>query len=233
MIASFWFNCFNLLGLSLNDQITDDDLIDYCTNLSSLDLCDNTVISNRALKFLTNLTQIQLLNDIGDINYEGIQFLTKLTSISLYGNQSITLRDLRDVASNVTHLDIGENGSFTDSCLLHFSNLTHLNLSVNSLITDDSLQILTKVSLNHQLKFFSAYLFIEFANIKLIKLEMVSNYTITNDGIRYLTNLTYLDVKAQPENSPLSERGIKSIRKKLTTLRCDVVPSKKGKIQCM
>ena len=115
--------------------ITDLTGLEYCTNLTDLNLSKTQLSDLSTLASLTNLAELSLeQNEISDIS--PLASLTNLTKLSLKWND---ISDVSPLASltNLTELNLWKNQITDISPLLSLTNLTELNLAANK-ITDIS-----------------------------------------------------------------------------------------------
>jgi hypothetical protein len=142
----------NLLLLELPHKhlITDDGMKSIGT-LTTLNLTSNFRISSNGIKHLTNLTKLNLCNkfsngsedlDRTNIYNEGIQYLTKITTLHLETNKFITNDGLRYL-TNITELFLRQNEVITDEGIKHLIKINTLNLQYNGLITNNVMKFLT------------------------------------------------------------------------------------------
>jgi hypothetical protein len=97
-------------------NFNDDDLQLFAKNLTSLNLWNNSKVTNKGLYGLKNLT-----------------------TLYLWDNSTITDKGLKGL-KNLTSLDLGYNITITDKGLEGLENLTLLNLDDNSKITKEMRQ---------------------------------------------------------------------------------------------
>ena len=120
---------------TLGKFIADLTGLEYCTNLTDLNLSKTQLSDLSPLASLTNLTELSLeQNEISDIS--PLASLTNLTELSLKWNE---ISDVSPLASltNLTELNLWKNQITDISPLTSLTNLTELNLAANQ-ITDIS-----------------------------------------------------------------------------------------------
>jgi Leucine-rich repeat (LRR) protein len=139
--------CINLTELNLAwNQITYISPLASLTKLTALDLSRSQIRDISPLYSLTNLTYLSLgWNQISDIS--PLQNLTKLTVLILYWNEisDIPLTNLTDL----TDLRLGGNEISDISPLHSLTNLTYLSLGWNQISDISPLQNLTKLTELH------------------------------------------------------------------------------------
>lgn len=138
--------CLTSLNLCSNNTITDNDIcMSSLSNLTSLDLSDNRLITNECLKTLTNLTSLSLFYNYVITN-DGIKNLTNLTSLSVVGACHITDDGIHNL-TNLTSIDIsGYNNKITDKGLQNLKNLKSLIIERNRQITNEGIYPLTNLT---------------------------------------------------------------------------------------
>lgn len=102
-----------------------DQHLSKLTDLTSLDLSMNRIISNDGISSLTNLIKLNLANN-SNISIEGISMLTNLVDIGLSANHQID-----DISSFVNLIALNTNGGslkFSD-VIKQLPNLRGLNYS--------------------------------------------------------------------------------------------------------
>ena len=139
-----------------------DDGIMSLTNLISLNLDSNKVITDNGIKNLNNLTSLYLYNN-NVITDNGIKNLNNLTYLSLEYNKVITHNGIKNLIY-LTSLNLKFNVTITDNEIKNLTNLTSLNLSFNEVITNDGVKNLTNLT----------------------SLILSYNEVITNDGVKKL-----------------------------------------------
>jgi len=164
--------------------------LQYCTNLTYLDLGSNQISDISPLANLTNLTYLGLgSNQISDIS--PLANLTNLTDLNLAHNQ---ISDISPLASltNLIYVELGWNQISDISLLANLTNLTDLALESNQISDISPLANLTNLTyLNlggNQISDISPL-----ANFTdLIYLYLDSNQISDISSLANLTNLTYL-----------------------------------------
>jgi Leucine-rich repeat (LRR) protein len=125
-------------------RITDLSGIEYCTNLSELDLDMNRISDISPLASLTSLTRLQLsYNQIDDIS--PLSSLTSLEMLRIWGNQ---ISDISPLASltNLDNLVLSENQISDISPLAFLTNLTFLRIRFNQISDISPLASLTNLA---------------------------------------------------------------------------------------
>ena len=110
--------------------MSDMSAVSGLTNLTSLNLPDNSVSDISAVSGLTNLTHLTLWdNSVSDIS--AVSGLISLTSLSLRDN---SVSDISAVSglTNLTHLSLPDNSVSDISAVSGLTNLTSLHLQDNS-----------------------------------------------------------------------------------------------------
>jgi hypothetical protein len=182
-------------AFSLNlrfSNINNHQLRLFPINLTSLDLCENDIITDTGITRLTNLISLNLtVNE--KITDAGITRLTNLISLKLSINEKITDEGITSLM-NLTNLELDENYMITNTGITGLTNLTSLDLCDNDTITDAGIMGLTKLislSLDVNLQITNNVIT---SLINLTRLGLRSNRTITDTGITGLTKLTSLDL---------------------------------------
>lgn len=200
---------------------------EYLSNITSLRVSDK--VPNRFLKHLTNLvvlsawdgindSELMLLSNLislripsGDVTSESISKLTNLTSLDLGWNESISASAIEE-AVNLKYLDIRE--CFAMRGLLDMSKLTKLeSLYVSGVkLLPRSLRRLTNLTFLHfGYEGRSKVSCLE--NLPLLShLALSSNYSLEDDDIVKLSNLTRLELL---EYNQITDEGLS----KLTNLK--------------
>ncbi len=144
--------------------------LEYCTNLTRLDLSHNQISNIDLLKNLTNLEQLYMGgNTIRDISpLEDLANLTRLSIFQCHISDINALTDLTDL----TYLNLNKNEISDISVLSNHVNLTHLLIGGNKISDISSL-----------------------ANLNgLIQLSLFQGYISDITALKNLTNLTYLNL---------------------------------------
>lgn len=191
------------LNISNNNLIT-DNIFSHFTNITSLNLASNDTITNisgtvspyklrklglscnkniRDISLYTNLTSLDLsqnkyitslgsLTNLTKLNLtnnkviKNISHLTNIHILDLYANYVISINEICDM--DIYELNLSHNDMIR---YIPFTNLTSLDLSYNSVIRNTHI-----------------------VNLSLNKLILESNTRITLNGIKHMTNLTYLSL---------------------------------------
>jgi len=137
-----------LAGLTELDAImwgiTDLSGIEYCTNLTTLNLQRNKISDFSPLASLTNLTWLKLRrNQISDIS--PLTSLTNLVWLDIRGNQISDISPLASLTS-LTSLNLWDNQISDISPLASLTNLTELYLYMNQISDLSSLASLTNLT---------------------------------------------------------------------------------------
>ena len=206
--------------------------LEYCINLTVLNLHDNQISDLSALSnLLTSLTELDLSqNRISNIR--PISNLTKVTDLNLLGNQITDISLLSNLA-NLIELNLGGNQITDISVLSNLSNLAELNLLGNQLPAEAGLiiQELKDRSVNVTHGFIQEPIDVNIPDANLRKLlewelgknagdpinhlEMasivsfwglnrLSNFISDLTGLEYCVNLTRLDLRHNQYISDLS-----------------------------
>lgn len=161
----------NLVTLVLqSNRLVTDQTLSVLTNLTRLDLTCNRVITDVGVSGLTSLTSLSLFEQRG-VTDEGLRCLTRLTSLSLVDNRRITNHGLSGL-TNLVSLDLEQNKRVTDHGLIQLTNLVELDARYMLGISDVSLARL----------------------VALESLNIASNDAITDSALKRLTRLKHLDV---------------------------------------
>jgi hypothetical protein len=203
-------NNLTYLNLGINGYITDEG-IKNLTNLRELDLLNNSIITINGFIGLTGLTSLDLSesHDSG-FGYKGIEKLinltklhlspsftdselknlTYLTDLDLNDNEIITNHGIKEV-TKLIKLYLGMSQLITDETLQHFTHLTYLNVGCNQSITDEGIKDL----------------------INLKALDLCNNARITGSGFKKLVNITSIDSEPNDGVSPpLTNEGINYLK---------------------
>ena len=207
--------------------------LEYCINLTFLNLHDNQISDLSALSnLLTSLTELDLSqNRISNIR--PISNLTKVTDLNLLGNQITDISLLSNLA-NLIELNLGGNQITDISVLSNLSNLAELNLLGNQLPAEAGLiiQELKDRSVNVTHGFIQEPIDVNIPDANLRELlewelgknagdpinhlEMasivssfwglnrLSNFISDLTGLEYCVNLTHLDLRHNQYISDLS-----------------------------
>lgn len=204
---------YTRIDKNISEILTDEHLINM-TFIKHMTVLKGSLITDKGLKLLTNITNLNLYNNM--ITNESLNCLHLLTSmvIKLDSNNTISLNttlielselrlkclilegDRSIIDDQIKHLttlsllNLTFNKLITNNGISNLTSLTTLSLSCNKMITDDSLQLLTNLN----------------------ALALICNYKITNNSLRLLTNLMYLDLSY---NYTIDDNGISM----LTNLR--------------
>lgn len=201
----------NISILICNKVITDTSIAKL-TNLVTLDIGDNTSISDYSLSNLSKLKQLLLNDTCSKISDNSISQLTSLTKLHL-GNNDICYITNNSIAklTNLVSLNISNN-QYIDNILL--PNLK--TLYTNHKLVDSSIKTLT--SLTH-LYCISNDNFTDSVVCNLPKLTLLScgfNNNFTDITLYTLSRLKYLDCGF---NSKFTDNGLSQLTK-LKTLYC-------------
>lgn len=162
------FICNSVTTLIISDDYIDDKLLQLFTNLHTLDLPDNKLITDIGLKHLSQIKILKLGRNISITNV-GLQYITNIHTLSLRSNSLITDDGLKYL-SHVHTLLLPDNKNITDNGLQYLMSIHTLDLNFNENITDNGLRYL--------------------AGIK--SLNLARNQNVTNDGLKYLTGIKKL-----------------------------------------
>lgn len=163
------------LDLSLAAENMPDESLQKCTNITTLSLNENAVISDNCLKGLTNLHTLSLLanSKISDL---GIKGLSNLTELHLQNNYKISDEGIKNL-HQLSKLSLCDNFYVTDEGIVRLTKLSTLYLYSGANITNDALMHLTNLTELH-----------------------VSNNLISDAGITNLRKLTYLSYSESNSN---------------------------------
>jgi len=133
---------FTLLS-AVGDGIVDLTGLEYCTDLTDLNLYSNQISDISALAGLTNLTNLRLgSNQISDVS--ALSGLTNLSSLSLYNNQISDLSALSGLI-NLSNLKLANNQISDVSALSGLTKLGILDLNNNQIGDISALSGLTNM----------------------------------------------------------------------------------------
>jgi len=179
----------NLTGLSLCEHPTLDN-IGPLTTLKTLYLGNSHNVIDTMLCKLTNITSLSLAYNqiITDIS---LRCLTKIIDLCLYDNKNVT-NTMLGTLTNLTKLNVGRNNEITDDSLRHLTKLNHLSLKENKFVGDESITCLTNITYlsielcdgvtNKSIR--------NLTNLTSIRLQCVNSITT----LKLLPNLTELDL---------------------------------------
>ncbi len=159
------------------DNRCDDSVLSQLTTLNQLWIDGNKNITDSGISVLTNLTHLHAYGC--NITDNSLKYLTKLKSltiafVNIFGS---TLPD------SLQSLSLEGNTNFQAHNLTRLSNLTNLTIDDDTSITDDDCcNYLT--NLQH--------------------LKLISNETISNRGIGYLTTLKTLELECDDQITDIS-----------------------------
>ncbi len=166
-------NLIGLTRLSLSYISKNEIVIDKLSllvNLKRLELVDCSSVGDRELASLTQLEELNLDSDYGEITDVSICLLTNLTNLSLVHTPCVTGKSLAYM-TNLTQLNLQSNNIETKDLYL-LTKLRSLDLSYNECIESKALYLLT--NLTH--------------------LNLACDHLIDDTAIIRLTNLTELDL---------------------------------------
>ena len=194
------------LYLDLNKNITDEGITPL-TKLISLKLVYNRNITNNGIKSLTNLTSLHLVENT-NITDDGLTLLLNLTSLILCKNRNITDDGIKHL-TKLTYLKLLYNTNITDEGIKLLTKLTYLYLFCDINITKEEIGLRPG---------FEPHLFNPLINLFTPLINLTSIYLIknkkkkhiTDEGIKLLTNLTYLNLCC---NMDITEYGINQLAK--------------------
>ena len=195
------------LNLASSDYIIDVSPLSRLTNLTSLNLYNNSIIDVSPLSRLTNLTSLNLsYNSIVDV--PALAALTNLTYLDLSGNvfSEVSLSGL----TNLTELDLSYNTLLSEVSLSGLTNLTELDLSYNTLLSEMSLSGLTSLTRLYQG---------DTASLSKVSLSGLTSLTelgflsksLSKVSLSGLTNLTQLGLYGKPLLSEVSLLDLTSL----------------------
>ena len=192
--------------------ISDLTGLEFATNLTHLDLRDNSISDISPLASLTNLTHLDLSdNSISDIS--AVSGLTKLTWLDLGGN---SISDISAVSglTKLTVLGFWNNSISDISAVSGLTKLTGLSLGINSISDISAVSGLTKLTVlgfwNNSISDISAVSGLT----KLTVLDLWNNSISDISAVSGLTKLTGLRL----ENNSISDISAVSGLTKLTEL---------------
>jgi Leucine-rich repeat (LRR) protein len=180
--------------------------IEKLTQLTTLDLSSNKIVSIRGIENLTQLIELSLSsNQI--VSIQGIENLTKLTWLTLSSNQIVSIRGIQNL-TNLTKLYLSSNEIVSIRGIENLTQLIWLDLRSNQIVSIqgiEKLAQLTKLSLsNNQIVSIRGI-----ENLtQLIELSLSSNQIVSIQGIENLTKLTWLTLSS---NQIVSIQGIQNL----------------------
>jgi Leucine-rich repeat (LRR) protein len=129
---------FKVLNLSFNNLTTLPEGVNDLTNLETLTLRGNQLITLKGIKNLTNLKYLDLYNN-KLTSLEGIEYLTNLVWLRLSNNQLISLKGIKNL-TNLKWLGLSNNKLTTlPEGIENLTNLKELYLSDNP-ISDEEIE---------------------------------------------------------------------------------------------
>eukprot|EP01128_Nolandella_sp_AFSM9_P004488 TRINITY_DN2019_c0_g1_i2.p1 TRINITY_DN2019_c0_g1~~TRINITY_DN2019_c0_g1_i2.p1 ORF type:complete len:227 (-),score=27.57 TRINITY_DN2019_c0_g1_i2:73-729(-) len=137
----------NLTSLTLlNDVVISDDVLSSLSGLLCLELGlkGYELISDAGISPLSNLTSLAI-RDVSLVTDAGILPLTNLTSLYLEGNDLISDDGVSSL-TNLATLKLEFDELITDAGISSLSGLTSLKLEGNQFVTDVGLSPLTKLT---------------------------------------------------------------------------------------
>lgn len=184
----------NLKSLCLltNTLAINDDGISTLTNLTSLSLFENRIISDEGIRGLTNLSKLGIRMH-EKISFDTIYGLPYLTSLiinvrHLSQNHALSDHEMFTTLTNLKSLNISRDRNFSNFTISKMTNLTSLDCSNSRQISNEVIRSLT--------------------NLK--KLVMNNTDSIRDEGIENLTNLTTLSMI---DNFKISNNGVRRLTK--------------------
>jgi Leucine-rich repeat (LRR) protein len=187
-------HCTNLrsLDLSLNHIISDISPLASLTSLIELNLGSNEIGDISLLASFINLTLLDLgYNQIGDIS--PLANLTSLTSLSLSDNQISDISPLANLTS-LTELDLGANPISDISPLASLTSLIELTLGSNEISDISPLANLTNLTVLHLWEMLIRDISPLAGLTSLTELDLFYNQISDISPLSNLTSLTELDL---------------------------------------
>jgi Leucine-rich repeat (LRR) protein len=105
-------NFITILRLNKNTHITNRSLR-YLTNLTCLTLRSNDTITDSGLSVLTNLTTLDLYKNGGVLGISSFPQLTRLRTLSLHQNKLIGVQQLATLSESLTSLNLSAPNKIT------------------------------------------------------------------------------------------------------------------------
>ena len=178
------------------EKIADPTGLEYCTNLTSLNLRYNQISDISSLASLTGLTYLNLgSNQISDIS--SLANLTSLTDLYLHVNLISDISSLANLTS-LTELSLSSNPISDISSLANLTSLTHLSLESNQISDISSLANLTSLTY----LYLSSNLISDISSLanltSLTHLSLHSNQISDISSLANLTNLPFLVLSSNP-----------------------------------
>lgn len=173
------------LDISCNHYTRDNDIC-HLTSIKELQIADSNISDD----FIVNFTQLEYLAPNDNITDKSLKFLTNLKALNLQNNRSITIDGLRSLTSLID-LDLNMNMDTNITEINHLTNLTRLDLSNNNTITDvaiDKLTMLKELNLSRNNTITDNAL-TKLSNLTLLNLCFHFYDGITAEGINKLPNL--------------------------------------------
>lgn len=159
----------------------------------------------------TNLTALSL-SRYNIISRQSLHNLTKISSLTIYTNQYITVNSISHL-TNLTKLHISYSVTdMSDDNLSYLTKLFNLYVNNNNNITGTcfkNLTNITKLKIYHcsNITSFSELIFL--TNLTL--LTLYPNPYLTDEKLRYLTNIRSLDIDQKTKNYNITYHGISNM----------------------
>jgi hypothetical protein len=202
-------NITNITKLWVSNCKLTNNGIGKFRNLTSLYIdCNNKHITDIGIKTLTKLTSFR--NESGKITSDSLIALTNLTCLHIDGS-SIKDNGIKHL-TNLISLHVCGN-KITNNAIKMLVNLTHIDIVYNEKISIDVLKQLPKLislSLTESPDYSIGTGLSELLNLKHINIRNNHNNKIIGDDvIKYLTNLTGLNIW---NNSVIGNTGISELK---------------------
>jgi len=168
--------------------------LEYCTNITILDLGYNQITDISPLSHLNNLTILKLGdNQISDLS--PLSTLTNLTELNVWVNRVVDLSAVSNL-TNLTHVELHQNEIENISPLSKLTNLEYLHIwgnKISDITPLSNLSGITDLAIN-QNKISDISAISKLA--KLSRLDAAGNSFSDVTPLSSLTNLNYLDLNA-------------------------------------
>lgn len=204
----------NLTHLDCGPNVStfiDEDLLLF-TKLIHLKCGSNYQFSDNSLNKLVNLTYLKCGSYFNHFTDVALLNLHNLTYLNCENNRMFTDDSIKYL-TKLTYLNCGDNKNITDESIKHLPNLTYLGCGKSN-FTVNTLTHLTHLDCSN------TYYFNDLNMMQLTKLTYLrcgTNKDITNETLKHLPNLTYLNCGY----SIFTNQGLKYVPN-LTHLSCGI-----------
>lgn len=231
-VSSNWLlsQCTNLIQLDLGTKgiVIRDSALEKLTNVTWLNLRNNTCLTDAAIMKLRNLTFLSFHSN-DKITDESLKYLTKLRTLYLskcnIGVTNASVSSLTNLSTlslthhpfisdriienltNLTMLTLDGKSTVSGQCLKRLTNLTSLSLAFNPRIDPSYVEQCTQLSC---LNITQNDLFTDQCMKKLTNLTRLKSNFIGYEGLKYLVKLVDLDIEGT-HHSCLSNQDIMNL----------------------